>query len=88
MPVIYLNERKHLTQEQKEMAKAALENEVNEVMANLEIIEDELDKTVMFGELNLRRFASEYLKQRVQINTDGSYDEELLKRVYRWYFSE
>lgn len=79
MPVIYLNERRHLTKEQKEMAKVALENEINEIMADLEIMEEELD---------LRGIASEYLKQRVKKNTDGSYDEELLKRVYRWYFQE
>lgn len=88
MPVIYLNERRHLTKEQKEMAKVALENEVNEIMADLEIMEEELDKTSMFSELDLRGIASEYLKQRVKKNTDGSYDEELLKRVYRWYFQE
>jgi len=88
MPVIYLNERRHLTKEQKEMAKVALENEINEIMADLEIMEEELDKTAMFGELDLRGIASEYLKQRVKKNTDGSYDEELLKRVYRWYFQE
>ena len=84
MPVIYLNERRHLTKEQKEMAKVALENEINEIMADLEI----LDKTAMFGELDLRGIASEYLKQRVKKNTDGCYDEELLKRIYRWYFQE
>ena len=88
MPVIYLNERRHLTKEQKEMAKVALENEVNEIMADLEIMEEELDKTAMFGELDLRGIASEYLQQRVKKNADGSYDEELLKRVYRWYFQE
>ena len=88
MTVIYLNEHKHLTQEQKEMAKVALENEVNEVMADLEIVEDELDKTALFGELDLRNIASDYIRQRVRRNADGNYDEELLKRVYRWYFSE
>ena len=88
MSVIYLDERRRLTEEQKELAKLALENEINEVMSDLEVMEEELDKTVMFGEMNLRGIALEYLKQRLQRNSDGSYDEELLKRVYRWYFPE
>ncbi len=88
MPVIYLNKHRQLTEDQKKMAITALNNEINEVMADLEIIEDQLDKTALFGELDLRNIASDYIRQRVRRNADGNYDEELLKRVYRWYFSE
>lgn len=88
MPVIYLNEHRHLTKEQKDMARVALENEVNEVMADLQIMEEELYKTFLFGELSLRKAALDFLKQRIKQNPDGTYDEELLKRVYKWYFPE
>ena len=88
MPVIYLNERRHLTEEQKEMAMTALTNEINDVMTDMDIITEELDKTSMFGDLDLRAIAADYINKRLHCNPDGSYDEELLQHVYRWYFPE
>ncbi len=88
MPVIYLDKHRRLTEEQKKMAEVILSNEINDVMANLEIMEDELDKTAIFGELNLREIALKYLGQKVKRNPDGSVDEKVLQEVYRWYFSE
>ncbi|SFE17137.1 hypothetical protein [Succiniclasticum ruminis] len=88
MAVIYLNRRRKLTEEQKRVATSLLHNEVNEVMADLEIIEDSLDRTFLFGELNLRELAEGYIEERLKTNPDGSYDEELLKRVYNHYFGE
>ena len=88
MAVIYLNRRRKLTEEQKKAATVLLANEINDVMANLEILEDELDRTFLFSELDLRKQALEYLGRKVKQNSDGSYDEELLKRVYEYYFGE
>jgi len=88
MPVIYLDKHRHLTKEQKKMAEVALSNEINDVMANLEIMEEEMDRTSVFGELNLREIALKYLGQKVKRNPDGSVDEKVLQHVYRWYFTE
>ena len=65
MPVIYLDKHRHLTEKQKKMAEVALSNEINDVMANLEILEEEMDRTSVFGELNLREVALKYLGQKV-----------------------
>ena len=88
MAVIYLNRRRKLTEEQKKAATVLLANEINDVMANLEILEDELDRTFLFSELDLRKQVLEHLGRKVKQNSDGSYDEELLKRVYEYYFGE
>ena len=88
MAVIYLNRRKKLTEEQKRVATSLLHNEINDVMADLEIMEEELDKTFLFGEMSLRELAEGYIEERLKMNPDGSYDEELLKRVYEYYFGE
>ena len=88
MPVIYLDKHRHLTEEQKNMAEVILSNEINDVMADLELMENQLDKTAVFGELNLREIALKYLGQKVKRNPDGSVDEKVLQHVYRWYFSE
>ena len=88
MPVIYLDKHRHLTEKQKKMAEVALSNEINDVMADLEIMEEQLEKTAVFGELNLREIALRYLGQKVKQNPDGSVDEKVLQHVYRWYFSE
>ena len=88
MAVIYLNRRRKLTEEQKRVATSLLRNEINDVMADLEIMEDELDKTFLFGELSLRELAESFIEERLKLNPDGSYDEELLKRVYEHYFGD
>ena len=75
MPVIYLDKHRHLTEKQKKMAEVALSNEINDVMANLEIMEEEMDRTSVLG-------------QKVKRNPDGSVDEKVLQHVYRWYFTE
>jgi phage gp29-like protein len=88
MPVIYLDEHRRLTEEQKKMAEVLLSNEINDVMADLEIMEEQLDKTAVFGELSLREIALKYLKQKVKQNPDGSVDEKVLQHVYKWYFPQ
>ena len=88
MPVIYLDKHRHLTKEQKEMASTLLSNEINDVMADLEIMDEALSRTAVFGELNLREIALKYLGQKVKQNQDGTVDEKVLERVYRWYFPE
>ena len=88
MPVIYLDKHRHLTKEQKEMAMTLLSNEINDVMADLEIMEEAFGKTFLFGELDLRVAAVAYVDQKLKRNPDGSVDEKLLERVYRWYFPE
>ena len=88
MAVIFLKDRRPLMKEQKKMAETVLNNEINDVMANIEIIEDELDRTFLFGELSLREAALKYLSQKLKRNPDGSIDEKVLQEVYRWYFPE
>ena len=88
MPVIYLDKHRHLTEEQKKLAEIVISNEINDVMANLEIMEDELDRTFLFGELNLRAIAIDYLNQKLPRNPDGSVDEKILQEAYKWHFSE
>ena len=88
MAVIYLKDHRSLTKEQKQMAETALSNEINDVMADLEIIEEELGRTAIFGELHLRAIAADYLNRKLKCTTDGSYDEKVLQEVYRWYFPE
>ena len=88
MSVIYLDKHRRLTEEQKKMAEVILSNEINDVMADLEIMEEQLDRTAVFGELNLREIALKYLGQKVKRNPDGGVDEKTLQEVYRWYFPE
>jgi hypothetical protein len=88
MSVIYLDKHRRLTEEQKKMAEVILSNEINDVMADLEILEEQFDRTAVFGELNLREIALKYLGQKVKRNPDGSIDEKVLQHVYSWYFSE
>ena len=88
MSVIYLSDHRPLTEKQKVTAEVMLSNEINEVMADLEILEEELDKTSMFRGLSLRNAALSYLNQKVKHDQNGNVDEKTLQEVYRWYFSE
>ena len=88
MPVIYLDKHRRLTKEQKEMASILLSNEINDVMADLEIIDEVLDKTFLFGDLELKDLVLDYMSRQLNRNPDGTVDEKVLERVYRWYFPE
>ena len=79
---------KHLTEEQREMAIATLNNEIKDVMVSIDIISEELDRTAMFKDLNMRNIAADYINQRLKFNPDGSYDEKLLQYVFEWYFPQ
>ena len=54
MAVIYLNRRKKLTEEQKRVATSLLHNEINDVMADLEIMEEGRPFTGLQHSLPLR----------------------------------
>ena len=88
MSVIYLDKHRRLTEEQKKMAEVILSNEINDVMADLEIMEEQLDKTSIFQGLSLRNAALSYLNQKVKHDQNGNVDEKTLQEVYRWYFPE
>ena len=66
----------------------ALNNEINDVMDNMEIFEDALNLTFLFGEQHLKELALDYMKRGLKRNPDDSFDDELLKRVYNYYFGE
>ena len=86
MPVIYLDKRRRLTEEQKKMAEVALSNEINDVMADLEIMEEELDRTFLFKGLSLRECALRHLQMYPRSKDEISFNDEVLKDAYRYYF--
>jgi len=87
MPVIYLEKHRKLTEEKKKLALLALQNEINDVEASLEMMEEELQRTMVFSKLDLVGFLREYVA-KLPRNRDGSYSEEFLKKVYESYFGE
>jgi hypothetical protein len=88
MPVIYLNERRRLTEEQKQMATVLAANEINNIMADLEILEEELDKTYLFQRLTLRDHALKYLRKYPTTHDGKSFSDEVLEEIFKYYFSE
>lgn len=88
MPVIYLNDHRKLTEEQRRIAVIAAENEINDVMADMEIMDEQLQRTVLFRELSLMEVCINYINN-LKMNKDGTcVDDELLKRVCEQYFPE
>ena len=83
-----INKRKGLSKKQKEMAMTVLTNELNDVMASVEILEEEMAKTAVFNELDLRALVINHMSKKLKQNPDGTIDEKLLQHVYRWYFPE
>ena len=86
MPVIYLNERRRLTEEQKQMATVLAANEINDVMADLEILEEELSKTYLFKDFPARELAVKHLSNYKQNEENSSFSKEVLAEIYRYYF--
>jgi len=88
MPVIYLDERRRLTEEQKQMATILASNEINDVMADLEILEEELSKTCLFKDFPVRELALKHLSKFEQNEEHTSFSKEVLAEVYKHYFAE
>lgn len=88
MTVLIKNNSGHLTNKQKEMAIEALNNEISDVMVSIDIIAEELDKSVIFGGLDIRNIAADYINKQLKCTSDGSYDEEWLQDVYWLYFPQ
>lgn len=88
MPVIYLNERRRLTEEQKQMATVLAANEINDVMADLEILEEELSKTYLFKDFPVRELAVKHLSNFKQNEDNTSFSKEVLAEIYRHYLPD
>ena len=77
-----------LSDKDKKAAEVILSNEINDVMADLEILEEELSGTYLFKGLGLRQCALRYL-QKYPRNKDGtSFREDILEDVFKYYFGE
>lgn len=88
MPVIYLDKYRHLTKEQKEMATILASNEINDAMADLEILEEELSKTYLFKDFLVRELAVKHLSNFKQNEDNTSFSKEVLAEIYRHYFPD
>jgi len=77
-----------LSEKDKKAAEVIAGNEINDVMADLEILEEELDRTYLFKGLTLREYALRYL-QKYPRNKDGtSFSNEILEEIFKYYFGE
>ena len=75
-----------LTEKEMRAAEVMASNEINEVMADLEIVEEQLDQTYLFKGLPLQRYAIQHLQDKPR-NKDGTnFSEEVLTDLYRYYF--
>ena len=75
-----------LSDKDRKAAEVILSNEINDVMADLEILEEELDNTYLFKGMTLREHALRYL-QKYPKNKDGtSFREDILEDVFKYYF--
>ena len=86
MPIIYLNERRRLTEEQKQMATILASNEINDTLADLEIIEEALANTYLFKNFKIRELAIKHLSNYEQNEDNTSFSKEVLAEIYRHYF--
>ena len=86
MPVIYLDKHRHLSKEQEQMATVLASNEINDVLADFEIIEEALSKTYLFKDFPIRELAIKHLSNFKQNEDNSNFSKEVLAEVYRHYF--
>ena len=75
-----------LTEKEIRAAEVMASNEINEVMADLEIVEEQLNQTYLFQGLPLRQYALQHLKKYPQNKEGNSFSNEVLTELYRYYF--
>lgn len=77
-----------LSEKELQTAEILASNEINEIMADLEIMEEQLERSYLFQGLNLQEYAIEHLK-KLPHNKDGtSFSNEVLSGVYQYYFGD
>lgn len=77
-----------LSDKDRQAAEVVASNEINDVMADLEILEEELSRTYLFQGLTLRDYALRHL-QKYPRNKDGtSFNDKVLEEIFKYYFGE
>lgn len=74
------------TAEQLKMAEVLAANEINDTLADLEIIEEALSNTYLFKDFKIRELAIKHLSEFPQDDTRTSFSKEVLSKVYHHYF--
>jgi len=74
------------TAEQLKMAEILAANEINDTLADLEIIEEALANTYLFKDFKIRELAIKHLAEFKQNPENTSFSKEVLSEVYRHYF--
>ncbi len=77
-----------LSDKEKKAAEVIASNEINDVMADLEILEEELDRTFLFKGMSLREYALRYLRKYPRNREGTSFDEDTLEEIFKYYFGE
>ena len=77
-----------LTDKDKKAAEVIASNEINDVMADLEILEEELDRTYLFKGMMLREHALRYLQKHPKNKAGDSFSDEVLEEIFKYYFGD
>lgn len=77
-----------LSDKDRKAAEVIASNEINDVMADLEILEEELDRTFLFKGLTLRDYALRHLRKYPRNNDGTSLSDETLEEIFKYYFGE
>lgn len=77
-----------LSEKEKKAAEVIASNEINDVMADLEILEEELDRTYLFKGMTLRDHALRYLQKYPRNKEGTSLRDDTLEEIFKYYFGE
>lgn len=75
-----------LSHKDRKAAEVVASNEINDVMADLEIVEEELDRTFLFKGMSLRQCALQHLRQYPRNKSGTSFDDKTLEDIFNYYF--
>jgi hypothetical protein len=79
-------EDKALPESELKFAETMAATEINEIMADIEIIEEQFENTFLFKDFKIKDLAIQHL-QKFKKNKDGtSFDDSVLTDIYKFYF--
>ena len=79
-------EDKTLPESELKFAETMAATEINEIMADIEIIEEQFENTFLFKDFKIKDLAIRHL-QKFKKNKDGtSFDDSVLTDIYKFYF--
>ena len=79
-------DNKPLQESELKFAETMAATEINEIMADIEIIEEQFENTYLFKDFKIKDLAVEHLHKFSKNKDKNNFSDKVLMDIYKFYF--